>query len=341
MKNVINYFYNINIDNIRMIEDNYYFVYQGNNFIFQKINDDQLDYQDVYELNKILINNNKEFYKIILNKDSQIITFNNNLRYILMMENIIVDRKFDFLDLLDTNIVIDKKDGTIEKLNRSNWVNLWSKKIDYFEFCLNSNIHNYNRLKIYANYFIGMGENAINYAKNASNISKPTYHDKLVVSHKRIYKNYTLKDLYNPIYLVLDHPSRDISEYLKMIFLDSSYKDTDIKQFIDEVSFSKYGAMLLLSRMLFPSFFFDDFEKMTANKLDEKKCLSIIDRMNEYEQYVFLIYKLLKSRYDIPEIEWLKKIENQSTFMTPSTSGISLINIDSIPSFSVTSIMLQ
>ena len=33
MKNFINYFYNIELDNIRMIDDNYYFTYMENNFI--------------------------------------------------------------------------------------------------------------------------------------------------------------------------------------------------------------------------------------------------------------------------------------------------------------------
>ena len=226
-------------------------------------------------------------------------------------------------------------------LNRFKWVELWSSKIDYFEIYINHNIHNYNLLNKYANYFIGLGENAINYVNNTINSFKPTNYDKLVVSHKRINVNTSLKDLYNPIYLVLDHQTRDISEYLKMLFLSSKYKRSDIYSYINEISLSNYGAGLLMARMLFPSFFFDKFELLVENKISERECLKIIDRMNEYEEYIYYIYKVLRNKYDIFEIEWLKKVDYSSTFTTPKTSGTSFISMDSIPSFSVTSIMLQ
>ncbi len=341
MKNVINYFYNMNIDNIRMIDDNYYFIFQDNDFIFQRINDFRFDFNAIYILNKILLNNNGAFYRIILNKDNQILTVTNNQRYILLMSNLNIDKKIDFYDLLDTNIPIDNNIKEIMSLNRFKWVELWSSKIDYFEIYINHNIHNYNLLNKYANYFIGLGENAINYVNNTINSFKPTNYDKLVVSHKRINVNTSLKDLYNPIYLVLDHQTRDISEYLKMLFLSSKYKRSDIYSYINEISLSNYGAGLLMARMLFPSFFFDKFELLVENKISERECLKIIDRMNEYEEYIYYIYKVLRNKYDIFEIEWLKKVDYSSTFTTPKTSGTSFISMDSIPSFSVTSIMLQ
>ena len=126
-----------------------------------------------------------------------------------------------------------------------------------------------------------------------------------------------------------------------MLFLSSKYKRSDIYSYINEISLSNYGAGLLMARMLFPSFFFDKFELLVENKISERECLKIIDRMNEYEEYIYYIYKVLRNKYDIFEIEWLKKVDYSSTFTTPKTSGTSFISMDSIPSFSVTSIMLQ
>lgn len=341
MKNVINYFYNFNIDNIRMIDDNYYFIYQNTRFIFQEVKDMQFDYQSIFELNRVLVDNNKPFFQIIVNRNNEVITYNSNKKYILMIDNSPMDRMFDFFDVLDTNIIVSQDNQVINRLNRSDWIDLWKNKIDYFELFIDHNINKYLELNKYANYFIGLGENAIAYVKNTLDEVKPNNYDKMVVSHRRIDSNASLKQLYNPTSLVIDHPSRDLAEYLKMIFWTGGYNKRNIQEYFDEISLSSYGARLVIARMLFPSFFFDYFEKLVDNKIVEKDIFYIIDRMNEYEEYILGIYKILKNKYLIPEINWLKKVDYSSTLITPNTSGTSFINIDSTPSLSVTSIMLQ
>ena len=96
MKNTINYFYNMNINNIRMINDNYYFLYKNNYFIFQNIDELNFDIKVIFELNQILVNNNKAFFKIILNKNNQIITRYNNNNYIMMLDMVKQDRVLNF-----------------------------------------------------------------------------------------------------------------------------------------------------------------------------------------------------------------------------------------------------
>lgn len=340
MKNVINYYYNFNIDNLRMIGNRYYFVYQNSKFIFQEINDTQFDYQAIFELNKTLTNNNL-FYKIIVNKDNQIITQHTNKKYILMIDYSKEDRKFTLFDLLQVDIPINSENKIINRLNRSNWIDLWQRKIDYFELFIEHNINKYIELNQYMNYFIGIGENAILYARNTLEDIKPNYYDRSVISHKRIDSDTSIKQLYNPINLIVDHPARDIAEFLKTIFWNNTYKKINLEVELEEVHLSNYGARLVIARMLFPSFFFDAFENLVENKIEETDILYIIDRVNEYEQYLATIYNYLKIQYNIPEIGWLKKIDYSSTLTTPNTSGTSFTSIDSTPSFSVTSIMLQ
>ena len=42
-------------------------------------------------------------------------------------------------------------------------------------------------------------------------------------------------------------------------------------------------------------------------KKEEKELNNIINRINEYEMYLYNVYLYLSKYYDIPEIEWLKK----------------------------------
>lgn len=340
MKNLINYFYNFNIDNLRMIDDNYYFTYNDNCFIFYEIKDFSFDYASFFELNKILNLNDKNYFEVVENRNKQLITNNFDKKYILMIDKFKIDRAFDFFDILDSNILINN-DSLIKKINRFNWLELWKNKIDYFENYINHNINKYIYLNKYANYFVGLGECAVYYLNDTVNSVNPTVYDRLVISHKRINYSSSLKQLYNPLNLIVDHQTRDVSEYLKMIFLIGEYNSNNIDNYFSKLNLSNYGARLIISRMLFPSFFFDMFEELVDEKVKKEDILKKIDLMNNYEEYLLNIYNILKVNYDVPEINWLKKVDYSSTLTTPNTSGTSFINIDSMPSLSVTSIMLQ
>ena len=54
MKNVIKYFYNIDLDNIRMIGDNFYFVYNEKYFVLYQINDINIYYYLEKDINIVL-----------------------------------------------------------------------------------------------------------------------------------------------------------------------------------------------------------------------------------------------------------------------------------------------
>lgn len=337
MKNVIKYFYNIELENLRMIDDNYYFIYNGKKFILHQVNNIYFNHDLINNLNSLLIKNNNNFFQIILNKDHNIITIHENNKYILMLENFSNDREFDYLDILETNIKVEN----INSSSLNNWDKLWQTKVDYFEMFVENNMNKYPQLNDYYNYFIGMAENAITYYKEAIELKRTSIYDKPVISHNRIEITYTFKDLYNPIYLMIDHPSRDLAEYLKMLFWNKKNNYNIVHKCLKNAKLSDFGVYILFARMLYPSFFFDEFEDLINNQTEIKKVFLIINRMVEYEQYLLQIYTILNQNYNLSKIEWIKKVDYSSTLTTPKTSGISLISIDSIPSLSVTSIMLQ
>jgi len=337
MKNAINFFYNVNVDNLLKINDNYYFFYKNKKFILHKIEDMTIDYNAVYQLNQILLRDNYPFFRMILNKDSQIITTIQLDKYILMMDNDVNDKQIDLNDLLQTNIKIEKPIKQFNSLKRTNWGILWKTKIDYLENFVNHNINKYCHIQKYINYFIGVAENSIVYLNHILSFENFDMASNQVISHKRININ-SLKDLYNPLNLIIDHYSRDIAEYMKTSFFCNKIIEYDL---LYNIQLSREDVFCIIARLMFPSYFFDVFECLVLDKISEKDILRLIDQANEYEIYLLNIINNLKQKYNIMEIKWLKKVDYSSTLTTPTTSGISLTNIDSIPSFSVTSIMLQ
>ena len=338
MKNAIYYFYNISIDDLTKNDEYYYFFCEGRKFILYKVNDMFIDCYDMYQLNQFLIKKSDQFFEIILNKNNQVITTMQNDKYILMVDSNIDDRKFELQDLLRTNIKIEYNPRTKNSLIRKNWIMLWKKKIDYLENFVNYNINKYCDINKYINYFIGMAENSLSYLNYILNVENYDMSSNLVVSHNRININ-SIKSLYNPLNLIVDHLSRDISEYLKSHFFDVDKKNR--YNFLESINLSREENLCIVGRLIFPSYFFDSFESFVSDKITEVDILRLIDKANEYEIYLLNIMKFLKQRYNIIEINWLKKVDYSSTLTTPRTSGTSLTNIDSIPSFNVTSIMLQ
>lgn len=341
MKSFINYFYNLNVDSIRLIDDNYYFRYKNQNFVLYQIKEQFFDYHAAFELNSFLNKNNKSFYQILPNKNNEIITYYSNKKYVLLTDSVNNDRVSDYYDIIQTNIFVDEKNKLINKLDKSSWNTLWKNKVDYFELFVSGNINRFPNLNKYYNYFIGLAENAISYFEDTLITEKKSDLDKKVVSHKRIEKDFTVKQLHNPVGLVIDHPTRDLSEYLKRQFWSGNYSCEEVKHCLECIRLSDYGARLLISRLMFPSFFFDCYEKLIVDDAFGKDIIMMVDRSNEYETYLNDICKILKITHNIPEINWIKKADYQSTFTTPNTSGISFTSIDSMPSFKVTSIMLQ
>ena len=63
--------------------------------------------------------------------------------------------------------------------------------------------------------------------------------------------------------------------------------------------------------MLYPSYFFDCFSKyILEDKLCEDELMHILERVDEYEDFLRDIYYEIKKTYDIPEITWLLKKNN-------------------------------
>ena len=193
---------------------------------------------------------------------------------------------------------------------RSNWANLWINKIDYLEYLTNQNSQKYPLITNSFNYFVGLAENAISYLNSTISNPTPERTDIGVISHDTILITDSIYSIYDPLNIIIDHPSRDVAEYIKISFFKDNYKIFDeLDEYFKHNYFSFYGINLLIARVLYPSFYFELYDSIMKKEKNESELLKITSRINEYENYLKEIFNYFHKYYNIKDINWLKKDE--------------------------------
>ncbi len=299
MKNVINYYYHLNFEDIHQNDLYYKFTVGDSLYYFMLYRRNIEEVNDIYEVSNILINNNIYCHQIIPNINNQILTFVNGEAYILLKVFYSSDRKIKLDDIIYfSNKTLGIKNKS--SLNRDDWKNLWSNKIDYFEYQVNKLGKKYPLIRDSFSYFVGIAENAICLLNEVNN------YDMFSVSHQRIKKDYTIFELYNPLNFIIDVRIRDACEYFKSSFNENTFEQ--IKWYIYYNKLTINECLMFFSRMMFPTFYFDIYEDIINNGGDEKLLIPIIDNIPMYENTLKKLYLYLRSLFNMPDIEWLKTI---------------------------------
>ena len=311
MNNYIDYYYNLYPNTIEKVGRNYRFFLNNEKYyiIMYERNLEEMD--TLVKLNKEMIERGSLVHEIVLTKDGKAVFLCDNNSYALLRvyinENIPI-KIDDIFYMLDYNDTI--KPNNI--IGRMNWANLWSSKVDYFEYHIGHLIKKYPYIYKTIDYYLGLAENAISYVKD---IKTPA--SLISICHRRIGVTSTLFDLYNPFNLVIDYKVRDVAEYIKSVFfygenscvegvVNSENMIVDKCNIILERIFKKYifdneALKLLFARLLFPSYYFDLYENVIDNSLNENVISCIIKKSSAYEEFLKII--LLKT--PIPYVEWL------------------------------------
>lgn len=292
LKNIIEYFYNLKIDTLHKNRNRYEFEINKNRYYLV------LAYRYEKELEQIenLIKDNKNFDQIIRNINSKLMTNINGKNYLLLEKS---NKKTSIEDELLNYYKVLLPSQLYFNIDRTDWVYLWSEKIDYIEY---QKIHlkgEYPLLEESINYFIGMAENAIMYVRNC--FKEDSNLDDLVLSHKRIIS----KEFNSPINLIVDHRSRDISEYLKYLFFTNDYDYIKINQYLQKLNLNSYMYKLLYGRMLFPTFYFDKYDDIVNKNKSEKEILAILKKVEAYEDFLKNIYLIINQNTAIKKVDWL------------------------------------
>ena len=133
MKNLINYYYGLLVNDFKKSNDHFTFEISNKKYEFIPF------YGDLNKLYKIylnLINNNKYCHEIILNKDKQLSTFYENKPYILLKKNICLEAKVDIREIINYDVLI-------YGMNEFNWKKLWEDKKEKESFQQISKIWKY------------------------------------------------------------------------------------------------------------------------------------------------------------------------------------------------------
>ncbi len=291
MKNTINYYYNLNINTIHQKEKNYYFKVDNKNYLLLKYdNFEELD--DIYKLGSYL-NQFLPFHEIILNINEEIITKINNNNYILLQ--IFINDKINLNKIIELNNI--NIPFNFPKLRRDDWSLLWTEKIDYLEYQLSQIGRKYPLIRDSFNYYIGLAENAIILVNNTD--KKDVV---LSLSHRRI--SDSSFELYNPLNIVIDVRIRDICEYFKYRFFHNIDISQELELFLNYNHLNINEGKLFLARMLFPTYYFDIYEKIINNEIDESEIKKIIIKADSYEKILKQIYYHFKNNQ--LNIEWLE-----------------------------------
>ena len=300
MLDYINYFYNLYPPLLNKENDNYVFFVGNEKYYLTPYRRELSEIKDLVELNKRMISSNSLVHEIIINKFNEPISVISNENYVLLRVYVNDIKKIDINDIiymLNENVDL----SGLKSLLRTNWVSLWSNKVDYIEYQMGHLIKKYPFLNNTIDYYLGLCENAITYIKNLKMFSD--YKIPIGISHKRIIKDATLFDLYNPLNLIIDYKVRNIAEYLK----DAFFKDEDVNYILNIVFknfwFDKLNLSLLVARLLYPSYYFDLFEEIIDKGLDENIVFSLTKKSSKYEEFIDLIIK----NCNLQNLQWLSR----------------------------------
>ena len=300
MLDYINYFYNLYPPLLNKENDNYVFFVGNEKYYLTPYRRELSEIKDLVELNKRMISSNSLVHEIIINKFNEPISVISNENYVLLRVYVNDIKKIDINDIiymLNENVDL----SGLKSLLRTNWVSLWSSKVDYIEYQMGHLIKKYPFLNNTIDYYLGLCENAITYIKNLKMFSD--YKIPIGISHKRIIKDATLFDLYNPLNLILDYKVRNIAEYLK----DAFFKDEDVNYILNIVYknfwFDKLNLSLLVARLLYPSYYFDLFEEIIDKELDENIIFPLTKKSSKYEEFIDLIIK----NCNLQNLQWLSR----------------------------------
>lgn len=301
MKNVLSYYYNLVPTSIHQVNKQYRCYIDNQEYIMTEYKDDldKIDY--LYQLNIYLLNLNFPCHEIILNNNNLILTYINNVPYILLK----IYRKgnkitFDEL-MLFSDIPIDNL--KLEKLVNNEWYNMWTAKIDYLEYQVSQIGKKYPEIMESFNFFIGLAENSISLLNEVRD-----YRDNLAICHRRIKCTSDVEEIYNPLNFIIDSKVRDTAEYIKSKYFYDNYTVTDAINDMIKVQLTNEQSILLYSRLLFPTYYFDICENIFISKSDKKDLNNILLKISSYIVFLKNLLVEMNKYYKIPEIEWIIKV---------------------------------
>ena len=302
MNNIINYYYKINVLDVYFLGDKYYFNYRDNNYFLVPFNRDINDLKGILIICDELKRRNILTNEIIINIFNKYFIPINNKYYVLVKENTNIYN-------LTLNDILYIQNNTINisnnfNLYRTNSIKLWEDKIDYYEDKIKEIQNKYRYVDMTFDYFIGLAENAVIYL-----INNKVEVNNTVLSHRRINIVNGSFDYYNPVNYIIDNRTRDFAEYIKQLFFSEKLDFEIVINFLNYMNFSKDEYVLLMGRLLFPTYYFDLLDRIIDNNEKDIILKNVYEKIDEYILFLKQLfnYILYNRRINIQFIPWIIK----------------------------------
>ena len=307
MKNIINYFYYMQPSKIHQGNKINYFDLYGFRYYLIKYDGNFNELKKIYNTHINLLNSGIYVHQIILNKDGQIVTIIDGSPYVMLKAKY-YHEIIDYNDIINFSNIMMKKDETYKE-----WGSLWEEKNDYLEYQISKLGISHPILKESFNYYIALGETAI----QISNMLRDGEF-KYYLSHKRVNSNTTLFTFFNPLNLIIDLRVRDICEYFKDAFFKNISPNThqknlpfsninnEIINYLKTTGLTKEEKLMFFARLLYPTYYFDLFEKIINGISATNEIKKVINSANDFEILLKKVYHVIKEDITNLYIEWLE-----------------------------------
>ncbi len=306
MKEIINYYYNLDLLEINEYNTYASFKYNGEDYYFVFFNRTIEELKDLIDIIYELKIKGIRVHDIIFNRYNSPLTKVGENYYLLLKLNIPKDEIINFISMCE---LLDKLklNNHNSKLYRNNWGELWSKKIDYFEEQINEIGKDKTIVLDSFSYYIGLAENAISYVNKINKVIGISENDNITLSHRRIfYPNINLNYL-NPLSFIFDLEVRDIAGYLKVAFFNGEDVLLDLSTYLKMHKLTPYGYHMLYARLLYPSYYFDIYEDIMNNNGNEEKLIPVIEKVSDYELFLKEAYDEISKYTNLERIDWIIK----------------------------------
>lgn len=281
MENILNYYYDINVINIKKY-DYYYLITsdEEDEYLFNEI----INIDELKEIIDYLNNTNMLYHLLMLTKEQNITITYNDKEYALFKV-----RDNDNLNIFSfSNLITNGK---------CIWGTLWSNRVDYYLEQLKE-VVDINEIKYAMDYYISLAEIAISYFNNLEEIYKSselTY----TISHHITSSPVSKYELYNPSNMCKDLIVRDVAEYIKASFFEDVLTNNEILNLIDRINLNEQLANYFLVRLIYPSYMFKIYDNYIETKEIDRKFYEYMKKSSEYEHLLANIYNKLKLKFSI------------------------------------------
>ena len=302
MKDLLIYYYNINVDNLNENEGICSFFYNNNSFYFVPVININTKIMILTKLTQELKSRGFAYHKIIKNRFNNYTSQVGDYEYVLFQLLVNPNYNIDITTLVvnTKSLIVNKKQYSLKR-----WKELWQGKIDYMEKQISLFGKGKDAIIKSFSYYVGLAENAIIYFEN---IGLKREDMVAAIQHRRIYCPNIWLNYGNPLSIVIDLPERDIAEYIKYYFFFGNITDAynDFNYLLNVKKFNKKNWELFFSRLLFPTYYFDLFEKLIIDEDSQDKLMQIIDKVDVYEQFLRYCYLKVSDKHMINVIPlWL------------------------------------